>query len=179
MRRWMACGTIFQDYGVIAMTSHPMSRRRFAAALGAAVVIAPSQIVFAAGPKIAVTRDPGCGCCEAWADHLKANGFAVTIVDDPKINRLKAKLGVPSDLASCHTAEVEGYVVEGHVPAGAIKRLLAQRPKVKGLAVPGMPVGSPGMEVEGRPPDTYSVMAFGPSGKTVFARYKGADEVRT
>ena len=140
-------------------------------------VIAPARIVFAAAPKIKVTRDPGCGCCEAWADHLKANGFAVTIVDDPKINRLKAKLGVPSDLASCHTAEVEGYVVEGHVPAGAIKRLLAQRPKVKGLAVPGMPVGSPGMEVEGRPPETYSVMAFGPSGKTVFARYKGADEL--
>ena len=158
------------------MTSHRLSRRRFAAALGAAMVIAPSRIVFAAGPTIKVTRDPGCGCCEAWADHLKANGFAVTVVDDPKINRLKAKLGVPSELASCHTAEVEGYVIEGHVPAGAIKRLLSQRPKIKGLAVPGMPVGSPGMEVEGRPPETYSVMAFGPGGKTVFARYKGADD---
>jgi len=79
-------------------------------------------------------------------------------------------------LAACHTAEVAGYVVEGHVPAGAIKRLLAERPDAKGLAVPGMPVGSPGMEVEGTAPETYEVMLFGPAGHRPFARYRGGQE---
>ncbi len=154
-----------------------LSRRRFVATLGAAFMIAPVRPLAAADTTITVTKDPSCGCCTAWADHLKANGFAVKIVEDPQINRMKARLGVPSDLASCHTAEVEGYVIEGHVPASAIRRLLAQRPKAKGLAVPGMPVGSPGMEVPGTAPEIYAVMMFGPEGNKVFARYKGADEV--
>jgi hypothetical protein len=162
----------------MAMRLNPLlSRRGFVAALGATFVMASARPLFAAGTAITVTKDPNCGCCDAWADHLKANGFAVTIVEDAKINRLKARLGVPSALASCHTAEVDGYVIEGHVPAGAIRRLLAQRPKAKGLAVPGMPIGSPGMEVPGTAPDVYAVMLFGAGGKTVFARYKGADEM--
>jgi len=154
-----------------------LSRRGFVAALGAAFVIASARSTFAADPMITVTKDPSCSCCEAWADHLRANGFAVKIIEDPQINRVKARLGVPSDLYSCHTAEVDGYVIEGHVPAGAIRRLLAQRPNAKGLSAPGMPVGSPGMEVPGSPPEVYSVMIFGPEGSKVFARYKGADEV--
>jgi hypothetical protein len=81
---------------------------------------------------------------------------------------------VPQSLASCHTAEIGGYVIEGHVPADTIKRLLTEKPKAKGLAVPGMPIGSPGMEVEGVEPDTYEVVLFGPSGQTTFARYRGA-----
>jgi hypothetical protein len=89
------------------------------------------------------------------------------------VNRLKVRLGVPQDLASCHTAEVGGYVIEGHVPAEAIKRLLAEKPQAKGLAVPGMPVGSPGMEVKGVEDEVYEVVLFGPSSQTTFARYRG------
>jgi hypothetical protein len=161
---------------LFAMIRPALSRRNFIAALGAAFLVAPRPL-FAADTAITVTKDPNCGCCDAWADHLKANGFAVTIVEDAKINRLKARLGVPSALASCHTAEVDGYVIEGHVPAGAIRRLLAQRPKAKGLAVPGMPIGSPGMEVPDHAPEVYAVMLFGPGGTKVFARYKGTDEM--
>ena len=91
------------------------------------------------------------------------------------VNPVKARLGVPRDLSSCHTAFVEGYVVEGHVPAGAIKRLLAERPTGTGLAVPVMPAGSPGMEVEGREPDTYEVVLFWPEGRGTFARYRGGE----
>ncbi len=128
-------------------------------------------------PKLTVTKDPNCGCCTGWADHIRAAGFPVEIVETGEITRVKARLGVPRHLAACHTAEVEAYVIEGHVPAKAIRRLLAERPQIKGLAVPGMPVGSPGMEVEGTPPETYDVIAFGPSGETRFERFKGADPV--
>lgn len=122
-----------------------------------------------------MTKDPSCGCCSGWADHIRAAGFPVEIKETAEINRLKARLGVPQALASCHTAEVGGYVIEGHVPVGAIMRLLAEKPQAKGLAVPGMPIGSPGMAVEGAAPDTYEVVLFGPSGQTTFARYQGTD----
>ena len=128
-------------------------------------------------PSIKVSRDPSCGCCGAWADHLRQAGFAVDVVETSQLNRIKARLGVPQELASCHTAEVAGYVVEGHVPAPAIKRLIRDKPQATGLAVPGMPVGSPGMDVEGANPDTYDVVLFGPSGKRSFARYRGAAEI--
>ncbi len=141
----------------------------------AALAAAPA----AAGtrPTVRVTKDPHCGCCNGWVDHLRAAGFDVEAVDSADLNRVKARLGVPQALASCHTAEVAGYVVEGHVPAGAIERLLAEKPAARGLAVPGMPIGSPGMEVEGAEPDTYEVILFGPSGRSVFARYRGAAPV--
>jgi hypothetical protein len=106
---------------------------------------------------ITVTKDPNCSCCTQWAEHLHVAGFTVELRDTNEINRVKARLGVPADLASCHTAEVASYVIEGHVPAPAIRRLLSERPKARGLAVPGMPVGSPGMEVPGAPPEEYSV----------------------
>ena len=128
-------------------------------------------------PKLTVSKDPSCGCCSQWADHIRAAGFSVEIVETGALNRVKARLGVPRHLASCHTAEVNGYVIEGHVPASAIRRLLAERPRIKGLAVPGMPVGSPGMEVEGTPAETYDVIAFGPAGEARFAQYKGTDLV--
>jgi hypothetical protein len=96
------------------------------------------------------------------------------VIESAEVNRLTARLGVPRDLASCHTAEVAGYVLEGHVPADAVKRLLAERPSAKGLAVPGMPVGSPGMEVAGTAPETYEVVLFGDGKRTTFARYQGA-----
>jgi hypothetical protein len=126
---------------------------------------------------VAVTKDPGCGCCGGWVDHLKAAGFPVEVTETAEVNRVKARLGVPQALAACHTAEVGGYVVEGHVPASAIRRLLAERPQAKGLAVPGMPVGSPGMEVEGTAPETYTVVLFGPAGQRTFGRYRGAAEI--
>lgn len=124
--------------------------------------------------RIIVSKDPTCGCCTGWVDHLRREGFTAEVVETPEINRVKVRLGVPQDLASCHTAEVGGYVIEGHVPADAIRRLLAEKPPGRGLAVPGMPMGSPGMEMDGMAPDTYEVVLFGPSGRTTFARYQGA-----
>lgn len=141
--------------------------------MGLAAGLSMGRKALAAGlPGVAVTKDPNCGCCEKWVTHLRAAGFTVTVTEGP-VNPVKARLGVPRDLASCHTAEVGGYVVEGHVPAGAIKRMLAEKPKGTGLAVPGMPVGSPGMEAEGMEPDTYEVTLFGPEGRSTFARYRG------
>lgn len=128
-------------------------------------------------PKMTVTRDPSCGCCGAWVEHLRRAGFAVEVVETSELNRIKARLGVPQALASCHTGEIAGFVVEGHVPAGAIKRLLAERPQGKGLAVPGMPIGSPGMEVDGVDPETYDVVLFGSGEQRRFARFRGAQEV--
>lgn len=104
---------------------------------------------------------------------MRAAGFRVTVVETTAINQVKARLGVPQDLASCHTAEVAGYVLEGHVPAAAVVRLLSEQPAGTGLAVPGMPIGSPGMEVDGVEPDTYEVLLFGPAGRRAFARYEG------
>ena len=127
-------------------------------------------------PEVAVTKDPSCGCCEAWVEHLRKDGFRVKVTD-AAVNPLKVRLGVPRELASCHTAQVGGYVVEGHVPAAAIRRLLAERPSGTGLAVPGMPVGSPGMEVDGIVPVTYDVILFGPAGRSTFARFRGSQAV--
>lgn len=125
-------------------------------------------------PKMTVTRDPTCGCCGAWVEHVRAAGFPVEVVDTTELNGVKVRLGVPQPLAACHTAEVGGYVVEGHVPAEAVKRLLAERPEGKGLAVAGMPMGSPGMEVAGAEPQTYDVVLFGDDGqRSTFARYRG------
>jgi hypothetical protein len=153
-----------------------LDRRRFLIALGTTGVAFTARPAFAqdALPKVVVTKDPNCGCCGGWVEHMKAAGFPVEVVTTPQVNRIKVRLGVPDELASCHTAEVGGYVIEGHVPADAVKRLLAEKPQAKGLAVPGMPVGSPGMEVAGVENDTYDVVLFGPSGQKTFARYEGA-----
>jgi hypothetical protein len=122
---------------------------------------------------VRVAKTPGCGCCEGWAEHLRAAGFACEVSENPDLDALKDRLGVPADLRSCHTATVAGYVVEGHVPAPAVRRLLVERPAaVLGLAVPGMPAGSPGMPSES--PDTYAVTAFAADGgRTEFMRFVG------
>jgi hypothetical protein len=113
-----------------------------------------------------------CGCCSKWVDHLKANGFAPVVQDVPSTAEYRKLHGVPDQLLSCHTATVAGYTIEGHVPAADIQRLLKTKPKAKGLAVPGMPLGSPGMEAARR--DAYSVLLFTPDGKTsVFQKYPG------
>jgi hypothetical protein len=155
-----------------------ISRRSFIGGFALFIAIARyTTPVFAAAPRIVIHKDPNCGCCTAWADHLRANGFLITVLDTPAINQVKKRLGLPMQLASCHTAEIGGYVIEGHVPAAAIHKLMASRASIRGLAVPGMPVGSPGMEVEGQPAQTYDVIAFGPGGQSVFARYEGAKEL--
>lgn len=125
----------------------------------------------AALPTVTVYQSPTCGCCSKWVDHLRANGFEVTAEHRTDMSVVKAELGVPYRLTSCHTARVGDYVVEGHVPADDIKRLLRDRPPVAGLTVPGMPVGSPGME-QGARQDPYDVLAFTDGGGVgVFARY--------
>lgn len=121
-------------------------------------------------PPMVVFRNPTCGCCHKWVDHLIANGFSVTVNDAPLMKAIKARLGVPPELASCHTGEIGGYVIEGHVPAVAIKRLLAEKPSARGLAVPGMPIGSPGME-DGEP-EIYEVTLFGDGVMQSFGRFR-------
>ncbi len=121
-------------------------------------------------PPMVVFRDPTCGCCHKWVEHLVSNGFAVTVNDAPVMKAVKARLGVPPELASCHTGEIGGYVIEGHVPAVAIKRLLAEKPAARGLAVPGMPIGSPGME--GGEPEVYEVTLFGVGVAKSFGRFR-------
>ena len=117
----------------------------------------------AASPtRVTVWRDPNCGCCTGWVTHLRAEGFAVDDQVVRSVAPVRRRLGTPADLLSCHAGEVEGFVLEGHVPAAAIRRLLTERPAgVRGLAVPEMPIGSPGMEVPGTAPDSYDVIAFG------------------
>ena len=126
-----------------------------------------------AAPQMTMYKDPYCGCCEGWAEHMKAAGFNVTVKVEEAMDTVKAKYGVGASLASCHTAVVGGYVIEGHVPAGAVKRLLAERPQATGLTAPGMPIGSPGMEMPGSKADTYDVLLFEGQMTKPFARYPG------
>ena len=135
------------------------------------------QAPTARGTQVTVTKDPSCGCCGAWVAHIESAGFPLRVVESGDVFSLKQRLGVPEDLASCHTAEMEGYVIEGHVPATALRRLLAERPVATGLAVPGMPSGSPGMDVPGVEPEPYDVVLFGPAEQRTFARFLGGREV--
>lgn len=153
-----------------------ISRRSALQGLSAAAWLSAVRSSAAAQPSITVTKDPNCGCCAGWVEHLRKAGFAVEVRDVPDVDRVKARLGVPSDLSACHTAEVAGYVIEGHVPATALRRLLAEKPNAKGLAVPGMPAGSPGMEAPDGASDEYSVILFGPV-RRIYARFKGAQEI--
>ena len=148
-----------------------LSRRKALGLLGVAPLGMALPALADAPEAITVHRDPSCGCCGAWIEHLRGAGFSPTVAETGDVAAVKRRLGVPSELASCHTAEVRGYVVEGHVPAEAIRRLLAERPQATGLAVPGMPAGSPGME--GGAPEIYEVVLFGPQGRRAFARYRG------
>jgi hypothetical protein len=117
-------------------------------------------------PVVSVFKSPTCGCCSLWVEHMKANGFDLKVQDVEDINALKTKFGVAPEFSSCHTSQVNGYIIEGHVPAAAVQRLLKERPKVAGLAVPGMPAGSPGMEVPSGLKQPYAILTFDKSGKT-------------
>lgn len=123
-------------------------------------------------PEVVMHKDPNCGCCGKWAEHLEASGFKVITVPERDMQAVKTRLGVPQRLRSCHTAKVGNYVIEGHVPASAIKRLLREKPAVAGLSVPGMPAGSPGMEVPGKK-DAYDVVSFDKAGRSaVYASHR-------
>jgi hypothetical protein len=152
-----------------------MQRRLFIQTLaGLAGACAMAPAVWAQGqPKVEVWKDPDCGCCEDWVKHLKAHGFQVRVHDGGN-TAARARLGMPEKLGSCHTAQVGGYAIEGHVPAREIRRLLKESPRAVGLAVPGMPVGSPGMDapVYGGRNDPYDVLLIQPDGSTtVYQRY--------
>ena len=116
------------------------------------------------GYEITVYKTPQCECCKRWASHLRDNGFKVVTHNLSSLDPIKAEHGIGDDLQACHTSTIEGYVVEGHVPADVIERLLLERPAFKGIVVPGMPVGSPGME--GRPEERYNVLTFDDEGNT-------------
>lgn len=124
--------------------------------------------------RVDVFRDPSCGCCGRWIEHLRQNGFELNVIETSDLQSIKKSAGVPSNLASCHTAKVGGYVIEGHVPAKAIRRLLEQAPDALGLAVPGMPIGSPGME--GGDPVVYDVILFGQEPQKTFGTFKGQEQ---
>lgn len=123
----------------------------------------------AAAQTVEVWKSPSCGCCGGWIDHMKAAGFTVRVHDVDDVWPVKADKGVPETMGSCHTAVVDGYVVEGHVPAADVRRMLVEKPAVKGLAVPGMPQSAPGMDMPGQP---YEVLSFGgAAGTMVWARH--------
>jgi hypothetical protein len=152
----------------------PKPTRRCVLIAGAASLLQPGTL-FAAEPVITVHKDPTCGCCSGWVQHLQKAGFPTNVLDTSDIDAVKKRLGVPDDLAACHTAEVSGYVIEGHVPATALKRFLAEKPNATGLAVPGMPIGSPGME--GGRPEKYDVVLFGPNSRRTYMSFIGERSV--
>jgi hypothetical protein len=150
-----------------------MRRREFLGVLVAAIV-SGQRSTWAQVPVIDVSKDPTCGCCMNWVAHLEKAGFRTKVTDSADMTAFKDARRIPKTLRSCHTGVVNGYVIEGHVPAADIKRLLAERPKLAGLAVPGMPLGSPGMEVASGQTQRYDVLAFDAQGKSlVYATHGG------
>jgi len=151
--------------------SRPTTLIGFAiAALSLAGVLTAQQK--AAAPLVEVFKSPTCGCCENWVKHMQAAGFIVRTTDLNDLTQIKKSRGVPADVQSCHTAVVNGYVVEGHVPAADVHRLLKQKPAIAGIAVGGMPIGSPGMEVPAIKAQPYDVMSFDKKGAVrVYARH--------
>ena len=158
--------------------SRPQGRRRALAVLGTLVIIVAAVAAWGAGliggaganaTEIEIYKSPYCGCCSQWAKHLEANGFEITVRNVADMAPVKAANNVPPKLHSCHTAIVDGYVVEGHVPADVIRRLLAERPDAVGIAVPGMPSSSPGMDQPTG--EKYDVVVFDKKGRTkVYAK---------
>jgi hypothetical protein len=143
-------------------------KNRFRFAITVALMLAGTA---ANAASMTVMKSPTCGCCSKWVEHVRADGFDVKVVNVDDIMAVKAKAGIPQKMASCHTTMVGGYVIEGHVPASDIKKLLAQKPKAKGIAVPGMPIGSPGME-HGDRRQPYQTLLIKADGSTsIFARH--------
>lgn len=148
-----------------------IDRRRALLAAGA-TALAPLARAKTPTQSVTIYKDPSCGCCGSWVDHLKRAGFTTTVDDSQDMAQIKTKLGVPADLTSCHTGVTGGYVIEGHVPAADIKKLLKTKPKAVGIAVPGMPANSPGMEAPGAPNERYTVWLFRKDGtRSAFAQH--------
>jgi hypothetical protein len=159
-------------------TRLPMRRRDFLwlGAGATALTLVPSSLAALAAPAelplMTIYKSETCLCCEKWVDHVKAAGFKTSVHNRDPMDPLKDQLAIPRHVRSCHTAQIGGYIVEGHVPAVDIKRMLKEKPKVMGLSVPGMPVGTPGMDQPGVPAEPYHVVAFQKAGATtVFAKY--------
>ena len=151
----------------------PATSRRRLLGVGAGVVVSlglPWRTGLAASkPSIQVYKTPTCGCCKLWVEHLTASDFEVSAQDLPDLGSIKQMAAIPDHLISCHTGAIEGYTIEGHVPAAAIRKLLAERPQIRGLAVPGMPAGSPGMPSQ--TPERYDVIAFGDGEDRIFMSF--------
>ncbi|WP_065754018.1 DUF411 domain-containing protein [Bradyrhizobium paxllaeri] len=158
-------------------TLYRIARRSFLGALAAILAGRIAAPAFAADPVITVYKDPNCGCCSGWVDHLRGAGFSVAVQNTDQLAQIRKQHGIPPELAACHTAIVSGYLVEGHVPAAAIQRLLTERPNAEGIAVPGMPVGSPGME--GGMPQPYTVVLFWQSRQAPYMRFLGTQRLDT
>ena len=154
-------------------TNTSIMTRRAALGIFVASWIMPTVSASAQEPAVLVHKDPSCGCCAGWVRHLKEAGFAVTVEETADLQVVRKRLGVPADLAACHTAEIAGYVIEGHVPASAVRRLLKELPNATGVAVPGMPAGSPGME--GGAQQRYDAILFGATGRRPFMQFVGAE----
>jgi hypothetical protein len=153
-----------------------MNRRQtlLALCLTPLVAHAADPVGNAAGPRVVVYKSESCGCCKLWVQHLQQAGFSTEVHNVDNLGPIKERVGVPAGKGSCHTGEVGGYFIEGHVPAQDVKRLLREKPAAKGLTVPGMPLGSPGMEVPSGQVDAYEVLLVAKDGSTsVFARHGG------
>jgi hypothetical protein len=146
-----------------------IARRRLIVAAAAALAGSALPAGAQYAPQVTVYKNPACGCCGEWVKHMQANGFRVEVQDVADVAPIRHRYGVPDALASCHTAHVDGYALEGHVPAADVWRMLRERPALKGLSVPGMVAGTPGME-QG-PPQHYATIAFDGRGTRVFARH--------
>ena len=144
-----------------------MGIRKILAAVAAVAGLSFAGATFAQkpAPTVQVYKSPTCGCCANWVKHLQQAGFTTRVTENDDVASIKTQRGVPARVQSCHTAIVDGYVIEGHVPAADVQRLLRERPAVAGIAVPGMPIGSPGMEVPGQRPQAYDVVAFDKQGQ--------------
>ena len=148
-----------------------MTRAMLAGVL-AMTVVSVSPLAQSKTGTVAIYKTPTCGCCSLWVKHLQQHGFTTKVTELEDVSAIKTKNGVPARAQSCHTAIVDGYVLEGHVPAADVQRLLKERPAVAGLAVPGMPVGSPGMEVPNVKAQAFQVVSFDKQGGTrVFASH--------
>lgn len=150
----------------------PVVSRRHVAALLSVGLVAACAPRSAEAKLVTVYKDANCGCCGGWVAHMTRAGFAVTVVEQPDLTAVRARYGVPEAAASCHTAVIDGYFIEGHVPPGDVSRLIALRPAARGLAVPGMPSGSPGMEAPDGQVEPYDVLLVLRDGSSsVFARH--------
>jgi hypothetical protein len=155
-----------------------LTRRRALIGSAALTLLALARTATAEPVQIAVTKGTGCECCDGWAKRLRASGYTVAVTETDDLEAVKTKLAIPEDLRTCHTGQMGENLLEGHVPVVAVAFLLREKPEgMIGLAVPGMPVGSPGMEVKGAKPDEYPVILFGPAGRRVWGKFRGTSQI--